>query len=140
MVGPDGNDIGDIDVFAFHEASNAVVAVEAKDFEVARTPAEIANEVAKLFTGKDGKRSTVELHSRRIDWLRDNIAIVAADLGLSPDTKIKVLGAVVTSEPLIMPLVTKSPFPVVAIDDLTSEAVGVDGARQRSRRRRNRGR
>lgn len=135
----DGNDIGDIDVFAFHEPSSTVVAVEAKDFEIARTPVEIANEVAKLFVGKNGKRSTVELHSRRIDWLRDNIGVVVADLSLRASTRVRVLGAVVTSEPLLMPLVTESPFPVVAIDDLTTEAVGVDPGRQRSRRRQTRG-
>jgi len=140
VADPDGNDIGDIDVFAFHEASNTIVAVEAKDFEIARTPVEIANEVEKLFTGKNGKRSTVELHSRRIDWLRDNIVIVAADLGLPASTRIKVLGAVVTSEPLITPLVTESPFPVVAMDDLTTEAVGVHAVRLRSRRGQSRGR
>ncbi|BDZ60063.1 hypothetical protein GCM10025872_37200 [Barrientosiimonas endolithica] len=136
----DGNDIGDIDVFALHEASNTIVAVEAKDFEIARTPVEIANEVEKLFTGKSGKRSTVELHSRRIDWLDDNIGVVTADLRLPASTRLRVLGAVVTSEPLITPLVTESPFPVVAIDDLTAEAVGVDAGRQRPRRRQARGR
>lgn len=140
VTDPDSNDIGDIDVFAFHGASNTIVAVEAKDFEIARTPVEIANEVEKLFTGKNGKRSTVELHSRRINWLRDNIVIVAADLGLPATTRVKVLGAVVTSEPLIMPLVTESPFPVIAIDDLTTEAVGIDAGRQRSHRRQSRGR
>jgi hypothetical protein len=134
VADPDGNDLGDIDVFAFHGATSTIVAVEAKDFEIARTPVEIANEVEKLFTGKNGKRSTVELHSRRIDWLRDNIVIVAADLGLPPNAHVKVLGAVVTSEPLLMPLVTESPFPVVAIDDLTAEAVGVGKGRHRSRR------
>jgi len=134
VADPDGNDLGDIDVFAFHGATSTIVAVEAKDFEIARTPVEIANEVEKLFTGKNGKRSTVELHSRRIEWLRDNIVIVAADLGLPPNAHVKVLGAVVTSEPLLMPLVTESPFPVVAIDDLTTEAVGVGTGRHRSRR------
>ena len=134
VADPDGNDIGDIDVFAFHEASNTIVAVEAKDFEVARTPVEIANEVEKLFTGKNGKRSTVELHSRRIDWLRDNVGVVTAHLSLPANTRVRVLGAIVTSEPLIMPLVTKSPFPVVAIDDLTAEAVGAEAGRRRARR------
>lgn len=139
VADPAGNDIGDIDVFAFNQTSNTIVAVEAKDFEIARTPIEIANEVEKLFTGKNGKRSTVELHSRRIDWLRDNIAIVAADLDLPASTRVKVLGVVVTSEPLITPLVTESPFPVVALDDLTIEAVGVEAGRQRPRRRQSRG-
>lgn len=138
VADPDGNDIGDIDVLAFHHASNTFVAVEAKDFEIARTPVEIANEIEKLFQGKDGKRSTVELHSRRIDWLRKNAVTAADNLGLPAGTQVKVLGAIVTSEPLLTPLVTDSPFPVVAIDDLTAEAIGVDTGRQQSRRRKNR--
>lgn len=137
VADPDGNDIGDIDVFAFHAASNAIVAVEAKDFEIARTPVEIANEVEKLFIGKKRKRSTVELHSRRIDWLRENIVIVADHLSLPSSTRVKVLGAVVTSEPLITPLITplmkKSPFPVIAIDDLDTDVLGVIAGRRDSR-------
>lgn len=78
--------------------------------------------------------------SRRIDWLRDNIGLVTADLKLAASTRVKVLGAVVTSEPLLMPLVTESPFPVVAIDDLTTEVIGVDSGRQRPRRGKSRGR
>lgn len=134
VCGPDGNDIGDIDIFAFHEGSNTIVAVEAKDFEIARTPVEIANEVAKLFTGKNGKRPTVELHSRRIEWLRKNTAVIASDLHLPTDRLINVLGVIVTSEPLITPLVTESEFPVIAIDDLTKEAIGVDTSSRRRRR------
>lgn len=139
LADQDGNDIGDIDVLALHAASNTVLAVEAKDFEIARTPVEIANEVEKLFTGKKGKRSTVELHSRRIDWLRENAGIFAVDLGLPAGARARVLGVMVTSEPLLTPLVAQSPFPVVAIDDLTAEAVGVIEGHQRSRRGKRRG-
>lgn len=138
VADPDGKDIGDIDILAFHEASNTIAAIEAKDFEIARTPAEIANEIEKLFTGKNRKRSTVELHSRRIDWLRDNMVIVATDLGLPTSTTVTVLGAVVTSEPLITPLMVESPFPVIAIDDLTTKSVGINMRRQPRRRQRRR--
>ncbi len=138
VADPEGKDIGDIDVLAFHQASNTILAVEAKDFEIARTPAEIANEIKKLFTGKSRKRSTVELHARRIDWLRDNMVIVASGLGLPASTTATVLGAVVTSEPLLTPLMMESPFPVIAIDDLTTEAVGIDVGRPRPRRRQRR--
>ena len=122
------------EVLAFHPASNTIVAVEAKDFETACTPAEIANEIEKLIPRKSRKRSTVELHARRIDWLRDNMVIVAAGLGLPASTTATVLRTVVTSEPLITPLMVESPFPVVAIDDLATKAAGIGAGRQRPRR------
>ncbi|WP_040584364.1 hypothetical protein, partial [Sedimentibacter sp. B4] len=52
-----------IDVLAVHPATRSIIAVEAKDFEVARTPAEIASELEKLFAGKGEKKATIELHS-----------------------------------------------------------------------------
>ncbi|WP_152348300.1 hypothetical protein [Brevibacterium sp. CFH 10365] len=134
----EGNDIGDIDILAFHEANNLIVAVEAKDFEIARTPAEISNEFKKLFARTDGKKPTVELHSRRTNWLRDNLDIVALNLGLSANKSIKVIGTVVTSEPLITPLVKKSPFPVVAVDDLTLESLGLDTSQRLPRHKQRR--
>lgn len=138
IADPAGKDIGDIDVLAFHEASKTIVAVEAKDFEIARTPVEIANEVNKLFSGKRGKRSAIELHERRVDWLRANIGTVVADLGLPAGTQVKLRAAIVTSDPLITPLVTKSPFPVIAIADLTTELIGIPAGHKPSRRRRGR--
>jgi hypothetical protein len=115
-----GHPLGDIDVLAAHPKSRSIIAVEAKDFEVARTPAEIASELEKLFAGKSGKKPTIELHSKRIDWLRQHLSDVAQHLGLdSDDAPWRLAGAVVTSDPLITPLVSASPFPVIPFDDLT---------------------
>lgn len=135
LVDPTGNEIGDIDILAIHEETNVIVAVEAKDFEIARTPAEIANEVEKIFGGRMGKRPTVELHSRRIEWLHENSSAIAIDLGFPANQPIKVLGAIVTSEPLITPLMRESQFPVIAIDDLTIESLGINTVQQRIRRK-----
>lgn len=119
IVDSSGNDLGDIDVLAAHAASRSIIAIEAKDFEVARTPAEIARELEKLFSGKPGKKSTLELHNRRIDWLRQHLSEVL--LYLNEDTDAapwQVIGAVVTSEPLITPLVSSTTLPVIPLDDL----------------------
>ncbi len=119
ILDPDGNDIGDIDVLAVHSATRSIVAIEAKDFEVARTPAEIASELEKLFTGKKGKKSTVELHTRRINWLRQHLTEVLASLGADDSTPPwRVVGAIVTSEPLVTPLVSASTIPVIPLEDL----------------------
>jgi hypothetical protein len=142
IVDAAGNDLGDIDVLAFHPESRSMFAVEAKDFEVARTPAEMANELEKLFAGKKGKKSTIQLHSKRIDWLRPHLDEVMLSLGANIDVapRWQVIGAVVTSEPLITPLVSSSTLPVIPFDDLTLEALNPTRAhvKRSSKKRRRR--
>lgn len=142
IANADGLDLGDIDVLAWHSDTRTVLAVEAKDFEVARTPAEMSHEVVKLFTGKRGKkreRSTVDKHQRRIKWLRANVASVLAHLGLDADADdCTVVGVVVTSDPLVSPLVEESPIPVLAFADLDLDVLGLrlapGGTKTRRRR------
>jgi hypothetical protein len=113
-----------IDVLAAHPESRSILAVEAKDFEIARTPAEIANELEKLFSGKKGKKSTIELHSKRIGWLRQHLHEVVLSIGAEGGpARWRVIGAVVTSDPLITPLVSSSTLPVIPFDDLTLAAL-----------------
>lgn len=142
IVDSKGQDLGDVDVLAAHLPTRAIVAVEAKDFEIARTPAEIAGEFEKLFKGKKGKKSTVELHSRRLAWLREHLAEVVGSLGADPeDGPWQVVGYIVTSDPLVTPLVESSPIPVIPFDDLQTEALQLrapndrgSGGRKRRRR------
>lgn len=133
IADPDGLDLGDIDILAWHPESRTVLAVEAKDFEIARTPAEMSHEIAKLFKGKEGKegekveRSTVDKHARRVDWLSANIGPVLTHVGAdaSPGDS-TVVGVVVTSDPLVTPLVESSALPVIAFDDLDLDVLGLD--------------
>lgn len=125
IVDLSGNDIGDVDVLAVRTEEKMIVAVEAKDFEVARTPTEISNELQKLFVGNGRRKSAIDLHVRRIDWLREHLAEVLVDSGVTEGPEgWTVAGAVVTSEPLITPLVASSPFPVLALEDLCLGALG----------------
>lgn len=133
IVDSAGADLGDIDVLAVEPHTRSIIAIEAKDFEIARTPSEIANELEKLFLGKGGKKSTVELHGRRLDWLEKNLDQVVGSFGFGVGTKPwRVIGMIVTSEPLITPLVASSPLPVVTFDNLGSDMLNV--APQRKRR------
>jgi hypothetical protein len=141
---PDGLDLGDVDVLAWHPGTRTVLAVEAKDFEVARTPAEMSHEIAKLFRGKQGKkveRSTSYKHARRVDWLSSNLPTVLAHLGAEAGpNESSVVGVIVTSEPLVTPLVASSTIPVIPFADLDLDALGLGLASTpisgRTRRRR----
>lgn len=97
-----------------------MLAVETKDFEQARTPFELSNELKKLFEGED---SAVHHHSERIDWLRDHLDEVLQWLGLEPGGgKWRVEGLIVVSRPLVTPYFTDSPLRVVTVEEL-GEAV-----------------
>lgn len=142
IADPDGLDLGDIDVLAWHPGTRTVLAVEAKDFEVARTPAEMSHEIVKLFRGKQGKkveRSTADKHARRVDWLSGNLAAVLAHIGAEagPDES-SVAGVIVTSEPLVTPLVASSTIPVIPFADLDLDVLGLDPIPTSAGRRRRR--
>ena len=55
LVDSKGQDLGDVDILAAHRPTRSVVAVEAKDFEIARTPAEIAGEFEENVQREEGK-------------------------------------------------------------------------------------
>lgn len=136
----DGLDLGDIDVLAWHPGTRTVLAVEAKDFEVARTPSEMEHEITKLFRGKQGKRverSTVDKHARRIQWLSTNLAAVLTHIGVNADPAASsVVGIIVTSDPLVTPLVASSTIPVIPFDDLDLDVLGLAPAPTRTAGRR----
>jgi len=138
IVDPAGNDIGDIDILAIHPATRSIIAIEAKDFEIARTPSEMANELEKLFSGGKGKKSTVELHDRPLCWLRQHLDELLQWPAIDGDpTKRRVIGAIVTSHPLVTPLLSSTSLPVIPLDDLGLKPLGLtigNGKRSSSRR------
>ncbi|MFZ2240797.1 MAG: hypothetical protein WAV90_14895 [Gordonia amarae] len=134
IVDSAGQDLGDIDILAAHKPSRTILALEAKDFEVARTPAEISYELDKLFKGKPGKKSTAELHLRRVDWLREHLNSVVRGLGEDPrDGNWKVVGIIVTSDPLVTPLMASSPLPVIAFQDLDIDTLPLQSITRKSK-------
>lgn len=136
-----GLDLGDIDILAWHPPTRSFVAVEAKDFEVAKTPAEISHEIVKLFNGRSGKRpqrSSIEKHKRRLAWLEANLSKVLPHFGLNEEPgDCQVSGVVVTSEPLVSPLARASEVKIVPFPDLTLDALGL-GPNPRSKKSSNR--
>lgn len=130
IVDPAGQDLGDIDVLAYHADTRSILAVEAKDFEIARTPAEMSTELEKLFHGRKKKKSTLELHQRRVEWLRNNVTDVVKSMGIDTNGgPCKVIGLIVTSDPLVTPLVESSPLPVIPFDDVEIETLGLESNR-----------
>ena len=128
--------LGDIDILGVHEPSKTIVAIEAKDFEVARTPTELDNEVKKLFSGMSKKKSTVEKHERRLEWLREHLDKVVAEFDIDDSLGWKVRGFIVTSEQLVTPMMWSSSLPVLTINDLDLSALGLEHRSPSSKRKR----
>jgi hypothetical protein len=118
-----GEDLGDIDVLVADPAERRLRAVEAKDLAVARTPAELDNELAATFQSRPDRQAAIDRHVERVDWLRDHLGDVLAWLGLGDEdpTLWTVDGLVVLDIELMSPHLTDPPFPVVTYRELRAE-------------------
>jgi hypothetical protein len=118
-----GEDLGDIDVLVADPAERRLRAVEAKDLAVARTPAELDNELAATFQSRPDRQAANDRHVERVDWLRDHLGDVLAWLGLGDEdpTLWTVDGLVVLDIELMSPHLTDPPFPVVTYRELRAE-------------------
>ncbi len=106
LLSPDGADLGDIDAVALDPASRTIIVAEAKDFELARTPAQLANEAEHLLAGD---KSAVSKLSRRATWVQSHLALVLRHFGVGVNaTGWRVLPVVVTSRRLVSPRVLEA--------------------------------
>jgi len=76
--------LGDIDVLVGDPKRRRVLVVECKDLSLARTPFEMAHELTELFDGANGKKSIIEKHEARTQWVKTNIRDVIKFLGGDP--------------------------------------------------------
>lgn len=99
LLRADGNPMGDVDVLVLDNRQKVMVAVEVKDFELARTPAELSNEMKKLL---QGHKSAAGHHEERLSFLREHRDEVHSGLGLSGSPgDWQIQGAIVTSHNLM---------------------------------------
>jgi hypothetical protein len=118
-----GEELGDIDVLVADPTARKLRAVEAKDLAVARTPAELANELAQTFQSHEGRPAAIDRHIERVEWLREHLADVLAWLGL-PDEDPgawSLEGLLVLDIELMSPYLIDPPLPVMTYRELRAE-------------------
>jgi hypothetical protein len=139
LARPNGDAIGDIDVLVTDPARKVLLAVEVKDFEFARTPFELSNEIEKLL---DGPHSAAHHHEERLRFLRTNLQRVAAELNLPGEaSEWQVLGLIVTSNDLMAAHFPKvealgKNLSIVSFEDLVARPADQLTARRRPQTRR----
>jgi len=117
LRGPTGPP-GDIDVLVADRNRQRMKVIECKDLAVARTPYEMANELTNLFHGQNSKKSVVEYHQRRVDWICKHLDEVLAWLGIDHTGEWKVEPLIVVDQELFTPFLRQSPIPVVSFAEL----------------------
>jgi hypothetical protein len=115
-----GHDLGDIDVLVINPRRHRVLAVECKSLSIARTPAEMANELSTLFVAVD-KRPTVARHQRRADWIKRNLPLVLQHYGMSPKGKWRVEPVMVVDRELLTAHLVSLSMPVMSLRTLTRQ-------------------
>ncbi|MEV0598505.1 hypothetical protein AB0I82_04260 [Streptomyces sp. NPDC050315] len=116
LVSAEGHDLGDIDALGLHTAQRVIIVAEAKDFELARNPIEMAKEADDLLRGDDSAKFKL---GRRAQWVRQHLASTLTHFNIEGGTAgWTVLPVIVTSRDLASPRVLTSTMPVVPIDRL----------------------
>lgn len=116
--------------------SRIVFLIEAKDFELARTPAELAGEADSLLRGK---KSAVHKHSRRAQGVRDNLTSVLRHFRVTEHSgQWTALPVITISRDLISPRVLDPGLPIVPMPDLKKWVTRQmqDGGKGQRRKRR----
>jgi hypothetical protein len=114
-----GDDLGDVDVLAVDTIRSTIYALECKDLEIARTPAELDNELVNTFRGGGRKRSAAEKHEERVAWIQARVSAVLAhfQVVIEPQGWL-VEGAIVTDINVMSPHLAACPLPVYALHEL----------------------
>ena len=117
---PGFRNLGDIDVFVVDKSAKKILLVECKDLEFGRTPAELRNEVDRLFEDQPRRKSEVQKHLNRLAWTKANLDSILTHFELDLDSNWDVLALMVTSGELFGPFLRKSPLLVLSFHKLGS--------------------
>jgi hypothetical protein len=110
-------DFGDVDVLLIDHKAHVIFCLECKDMDAGRNPVEISSEIDRLIKGdpkKPSEPSRVEMHRKRMEWLEQNGAYAAKELGV-PSGEWKLVPVVVTSEEIPSAFLGNSPIPIRAL-------------------------
>jgi len=111
---------GDIDVLVARRDRRELWLLECKSLALSRTPAELHNELQRVFIGSEQHPSQLARHLRRVEWAKGHIkallAWIVPDAGSPKKWKIK--HAIVADPIPVSSIVVQSGEPVLAPDEL----------------------
>lgn len=129
-----GLDLGDIDAIGIDVHNRKIYVVEAKDFEVARTPAELANEIDNLLLSD---KAAIRRLAQRAQWVREHIPSTLTELGMQSQSGTwTVTPLVVVDERLISARLSDSDIPILGISEFVAHLQADPGRVKRRKQQR----
>lgn len=119
-----GEQLGDIDVLVADPVHRIVLPVEVKDLALARTPIELSRELEEAFSNEPG--SSAQKHLERTAWIRDHLAEVLTELGISDEatTRWAVQPMFVVDQLTMSPYVANCPMPIRQLGEVRALLLG----------------
>jgi hypothetical protein len=117
-----GHDLGDIDVLVADESARVLLLIETKNLSLARTPAEMANELRTTFGTRQTSSTSAERHLERAEWIRDHRQAVLEWMGLDATrwADWETRPVIVVDSETMSPYVTDCPLPVLTVRDIST--------------------
>lgn len=112
------DNLGDIDVLVGDSIAHRIYVIECKDFSAARTPYELANEIEEMVQEKAGKKSILQKHQARVDWIRQHRAEAVHFLRMPENEKWTICSIIVVDEPMLTSRLRQLDAIVLTIEQL----------------------
>ena len=114
-----GADLGDIDVLGVVPSERVLLCIECKALALARTPAEVQNQVEELI-GKAGKPGAIQKHQQRVKWIEAHLDQVLLEcFGIDRKGRWRVKPILVSDGELFAPHIKRIPFGALSIETLS---------------------
>ena len=116
--------MGDIDVLGVIPSARAVLAIECKDFALARTPVEIQHQLEQLVEGSGESPSAIEKHLARVQWVEQHLdEVLLHCFGIQRRHRWTVVPILVSDAELFAPYLKNIQIPVVSVESLRAMTV-----------------
>lgn len=114
-------DFGDIDILAIDKENNQVFSLECKNVFYGRNPREVRNEIKRFIGVKEEDDSWIKKHSKRHEWLNNNISRVSSIYEL--DDKAVIFSIFVTVKEIPTTYVRDVELPFISFTRLKREGI-----------------
>jgi hypothetical protein len=115
--------LGDIDVLVIDRHCWQIFVIECKDLAIARTPHELKAELDYVFKGSKTKKSTIDKHRARVNWVQDNLASILGAFNLAFTGHWKVEPLLIFDEAIFSCHIYPSPMKVLSYRQLAEEVL-----------------
>lgn len=115
-------DLGDVDVLAIDEENKIIFSIECKNIFYGRNPRQMKNEIEKFIGEKEEDNSWVKKHSKRHEWLVNNLNIVKSVYNLGTE-QFQVLSIILTAKEIPITYIRDLKLPFISFTSLKRKGV-----------------